>query len=254
MARTEQGDRLTEAHRQGQLQIRARTLRDFMLLWPLWTGDEASFQRLLAAAMPLIRGYHGVSSSLATAYYTAFRSAEDVGGSPTPVVAAPLDEKVVKGTLHLTGMEALRAAVEAAKPPAPAMRTALARTSGSVTRFTMQGGRDALIRSVGDDRRAEGWYRVTSGKACAFCAALASRGAVYKEQTAHFDAHDHCSCSAEPLYRGSALPPSADAHLAEYNAAQRWARENPDQAASGTSNDLLNNFRRYRERGPAAAM
>jgi hypothetical protein len=29
---------------------------------------------------------------------------------------------------------------------------------------------------------------------------LADRGAVYSEATADFAAHDHCGCSAEPVY------------------------------------------------------
>jgi hypothetical protein len=41
---------------------------------------------------------------------------------------------------------------------------------------------------------------VTSGNACDFCSMLADRGAVYGEASAEFEAHDHCSCSAQPVY------------------------------------------------------
>ncbi|MGY1440156.1 VG15 protein [Streptomyces reniochalinae] len=33
------------------------------------------------------------------------------------------------------------------------------------------------------DRRCIGWRRVASGSCCSFCAMLASRGAVYKDQS-----------------------------------------------------------------------
>lgn len=39
------------------------------------------------------------------------------------------------------------------------------------------------------------WARRTNGEACAFCAVLASRGAVYGVK--YFEAHNHCDCSAE---------------------------------------------------------
>lgn len=246
MARTEAGATLTETHRRGQLQLRARALRDFALLWPLWTGDERSFQRLLAASMPLIRGYHDRSSGLATGYYEAFRTAERVAGPAAPRPAPQLDEEVVRGTLHYVGADMTRRAVLAGYSPQAAMQTALVRTSGTVTRFTMQGGRDAVLLSSAEDRQARGWARVTGGDSCPFCLTLASRGAAYlSESTAEFQAHDHCSCAAEVQYDGAALPESSRRARETYEAAQRWARENPDQAASGTANDALTNLRRY---------
>lgn len=46
-----------------------------------------------------------------------------------------------------------------------------------------------------------GWRRVTSDNPCDFCAMLAAQGAVYNaEETADFEAHDNCSCTAEPVW------------------------------------------------------
>lgn len=49
-----------------------------------------------------------------------------------------------------------------------------------------------------------GWARVLSGETnCAFCAMLASRGAVYKsEKTAGFEPHPKCDCHAELVVKG----------------------------------------------------
>lgn len=242
MARTAAGAALTETHRQGQLQVRARALQDFMVLWPLWQGDEASFQRLLAATLPLVRAYHGLSSSLAAGYYDAFRIAERVDGQATPRVADALDEEVVLGTLHVTGADMTRRAILAGQAPQAARATALVRTAGTVTRFALAGGRDTLILSSAGDKRARGWARVTSGKACAFCALLASRGAVYSDDTSQFRAHDHCSCTAEPVYDGADLPAASKRYRELYDEAQR------EGDASGTANDALTNFRRHLSR------
>jgi hypothetical protein len=83
--------------------------------------------------------------------------------------------------------------------PQAAQQTALTRVAGAVGRHVLQGGRDTLVRSTGQDRRAKGWGRVTGDNACDFCEELAGRGAVYRGQdTAEFEAHDHCACMAEP--------------------------------------------------------
>ena len=65
------------------------------------------------------------------------------------------------------------------------------------------------------DREIIGWYRVTDGDPCHFCAMLASRGAVYSSRfTAGVSIHDNvnldggynaawhpnCNCVAKPLY------------------------------------------------------
>jgi hypothetical protein len=43
--------------------------------------------------------------------------------------------------------------------------------------------------------------RVLGGAGCDFCQMLAGRGEVYSAETADFEAHDHCGCTAEPIYR-----------------------------------------------------
>lgn len=248
MARTAAGATITETHRQGQLRIRALALRDFTRLWPLWQGDEPTFQNLLQASMPLVRGYHALSSSLAAGYYQQFRLAEHADGQATPRLAKPLDEQIVLGTLHLTGADMTRQAIQAGQDAQAAMQTALIRTSGTVTRFALAGGRDTLTQSVADDKAARGWARVTSGAPCAFCALLASRGVVFHaEDTAGFEAHDHCSCSAEPQYDGAQLPGRGEEFRSLYQEAVSGARGSGD-LERGTSNDALNAFRRHLSR------
>ncbi|WP_431980786.1 hypothetical protein [Streptomyces qinglanensis] len=46
-------------------------------------------------------------------------------------------------------------------------------------REALRAGRDLIDRASAQDRRVVGWARVTDGDPCAFCAMLASRGAIY---------------------------------------------------------------------------
>lgn len=235
MARTPAGAALTSRHHAAQQTLRARTLRDFTRLWPLWSGDEASFRRLLTASLPLVRVHHQLSSATAGAYYERFRRAEQVARSVTVRPASLPDEKAITGTLFVTGQQMTRDAIAAGQSPDQAMRTALVRTSGSVTRLTSNGGRDTLLQTTSADPEANGWVRVTSGDPCAFCALIASRGPVFSESSVDFQAHDHCSCFAEPSYEGSEWPGRAKEFRSLYN-----------QHAKGTQ-DPLNSFRRVLE-------
>jgi hypothetical protein len=199
MARTSTGALLTAQHRRGQLAIRARALQDFIRLWPLWRGDRRSYGDLVTATLPLVQVHNQLSASFAGAYYQAFRTAEGVGGATTPFVPGPINRDRVVSSLYVTGEVMTGKAIAAGISPQAAQQIALTRVSGAVGRHVLQGGRDTLVRSTGQDRRAKGWGRVTGDNACDFCEELAGRGAVYRGQdTAEFEAHDHCACMAEP--------------------------------------------------------
>lgn len=200
MAASSQGALLTADHRRAQLQLRAVALRDFVRLWPLWTGDESSFEHLVSATLPLVQAHHRVSASVAGAYYEAFRRAEGVPGDAALRLASDVDVDRVTSSLYVTGRVMTGKAIAAGLSPQSAMQTALVRTSGAVGRHVLNGGRETLVRSTSVDRRARGWGRITGGNACDFCSMLADRGAVYSDDTADFQAHDHCACMAEPRY------------------------------------------------------
>lgn len=235
MARTDAGAVLTVQHRQTQLRLRARALQDYQRIWPLWQGDPRTFNRLVEASVPLVRAHHRVSAAVAAAYYDSFRRAEQADGDATPRLAPPVEVERVIASLYVTGRVATGKAILAGQSPQAAMQTAFVRTSGALSRHVLSGGRDTLILSAAEDRAAQGWARVTGGEPCGFCAMLASRGPVYSEDTVDFQAHDHCSCSAEPSYDGSEWPGRAR----EFR--QLW-REH----AEGTENPLQN-FRRVVE-------
>lgn len=252
MARTEAGSILTEQHHRAQIQVRARALRDFLRLWPIWRGDEESFGQMAAAAIVLVRAYHGLSATVAGSYFESFRLAERVEGEAAIRLAGPIDESKVRAGLVATGRDSVAASLEAGRSAEDARRVALTRTSGSVTRQVLTGGRETLLRTVAEDRWALGWGRVTDGNPCPFCALLASRGPVYKEDTVDFEAHDHCTCAAMPFYEGAEWPGRAREFKDLYNRSVRQARE-AGELRRGTSNDLLNAFRRYLDHEGQAA-
>jgi hypothetical protein len=199
---------------------------------------------MAAATIVLVRAYHGLSSTIAGSYFESFRLAEQVGGEAAIRRANPIDESKVLAGLTATGRESISAALEAGRSAEDARRAALTRTSGSVTRQVLTGGRETLLRTIAEDRQALGWGRVTDGNPCPFCALLASRGPVYKEDTVDFEAHDHCTCAAMPFYEGAEWPGRAREFKALYDRSVREARE-AGELRRGTSNDLLNAFRRY---------
>jgi len=252
MAVTAAGAHLAEQHRQAQLQVRARALRDYLELWPLWRGDDDSFLRMAAAAFTLVQMYRGVSSSLAASFYEAFRLAEGVPGRPTPRLAPDVERDRVVGTLWLLGRDKVQVrddqladAIDALSVATrAAMQSAFVETSGAVSTYVLEGGRETIVGSVKADPQAVGWARQTDGRPCAFCLMLASRGAVYKEDTVGFQAHDHCGCSAVPVFDRNDPLPQNRRWLDVYNRATREARA-AGELRRGTDNDLLNALRRY---------
>jgi len=226
MAATVVGRGLTEAHRRGQLQIRARTIREVLAVWPMFDPEHpartwSDLERLLLA---IIGARAGDSARLAAVYFQAFRMAEGAAGTATPVVAStPPPDELVRSLRYvgIVGPEKLLAA----GVPDVAART-FVNVSGDVTRHALNAGRDTLVRSVEADRRAVGWARVTDSNPCSFCRMLASRGPVYRTETGGgFQAHLSCGCTVEPTYDADAPWPGR---------AAEW-RDQWDQVTRGKS-------------------
>ena len=208
MASTVAGRQLTERQRRQQIAIRALTLRQVLALWPTFdiTAIDESWAAMEPALLAVIQANRQNSAEVAAEYYRAFRMAEGVPGRVVPTLAVG-DEWRQRAavSLRVTGPFTAKRLV-ALNHPNPTAVT-LTRLSGAVTRSVLDGGRETLVDSVREEERQTGrrvgWARVTSGDPCHFCAMLASRGPVYGERTADFQAHDHCSCSVEPTFSGS---------------------------------------------------
>jgi hypothetical protein len=228
--------RLTEAHRLAQQRVAAATVARMQAVWPLLDPIDldGTSDRWLTAAAPVIDTGATTSAKVAEGYIRAFKAAELPGGDQVPavVVQLPVAEQVATSLL-VTGPVQVKIQMTAGVPLQQATDSALASSSRAAMRHALNSGRNYIVDAVQADPQASGWARVTSAKPCAWCAMLASRGPVYKSNdTASFDAHDHCSCSLEPLYRDDApWPPSA----------QQWA--DVWQQAKADSGDTLSVFR-----------
>lgn len=204
MASTE-GNLLTAAYRRQQLAVRASALQDVSRAWQLWTpGRVESFGRFTDLAVPLLAARYGQAAALAVGYYRRFRAAEGVRGGDTPQLPGPLRPDDVIPSLRATGLAGTMRAIRAGFSVQAASRAGLTQALGTAGRVTLNGGRAAIVASVGADPAAQGWQRIASGGACDFCRMLASRGPAYKsDRTASFEAHDHCACSAEPVFEAA---------------------------------------------------
>lgn len=241
MAITVEGARLTAAHRRGQLAVRARTLRDLLVLWPLFRpSDFATFEAFAAAAALLVTARHRESAGLGAAYFSAFRRVE-IGSPAEPRVVGPPPTGIIVDKLRATGLLGVLNARRAGLGVEAARSNGLVRVSGAAAKMVLDGGRQSIVASLDRDGRALGWQRVTGPSPCAFCAMIASRGTVFKgERDAEFQAHDHDSCTAEPVYPGSRpLPRNMEFR-------RQW-----DESTAGLSGvDAANAFRRARTVAP----
>lgn len=117
-----------------------------------------------------------------------------------------------EASLHATGPAEFKTHVAAGGSPVEA-RAAMATTmSGAAQRLALAGERDTVAATVRDSDVIVGWRRQVDADPCAWCAMLASRGAVYKSAAtaAGFPYHDHDQCIAVPLFEREQEPPEVE--------------------------------------------
>lgn len=235
MAATAAGALLTQQHRLAQVALRAVLIRDLALLWPLFEVSEfASFDQFLLAAELLVQARYGDSVGLAAGYLRLFRSVEGVPGPLDVATPPPLPSGVIRDSLRGSGLLGTLDARRAGMSPQAATRNGFVRVAGASTSLVLAGGRQTILESIGREPSQPHWQRITSGRPCAFCAMLASRGPAYRSQdSAGFQAHDHCSCTPEPAYSGSRMPETSQVFR------DQWREVT--HGLSGT--DALNAFR-----------
>lgn len=134
---------------------------------------------------------------------------------------APSD-RAAQVSLTVTGPVNQKSKASRGKPLQVARDESFTQAAGAASRHVLNGGRQSLLTLVEGDMRAIGWIRVTDGDPCSFCAMLASRGAVYKEDSfsrsdprftgpGEFKVHDSCACTMEVVYsRQAAWPGRGD--------------------------------------------
>jgi len=173
---------------------------------------------LLLEFVPLlVRQYGEAAAAIAADWYDDVRAAEGVRGvfraEPVTVDEAVAIERTVRRTAGALWSDT----------PEEALVGILSKAG----KYTLSSSRTTVMRASFADPGAYGWRRVTQGVTCRFCHMLAGRGAVYREETAHFAAHGHCDCAAVPSFDPSAPP--VDVRL--YEASKRTTHMSPAQKA-----------------------
>ena len=193
---------LAEAHRVEQARLSAETTRDVLALW-LATYEPRNpgvWRALVAALMALVGRFRRESSRAAVAYYLESRGQARVPGLYVPRPAPEAPSALVEATAQITGARAYGRALTADVPETQARQNAGVQLAGAMARIALDAGRQTILDAVDDDREAIGWARIGDANPCAFCAMLISRGPVYDENTASFQAHAHCACIAAPVW------------------------------------------------------
>lgn len=218
---------LVASARTVQIAVRAQLLKDVIRLWPLFDAKRVTetFPAWVQAMRLLVTSYHAQSAAAAAVFYRTARAQAVSAQTPPSIVKlaeAPSDEWMTRA-FGFSGPGTLSR--DTARPG-----TALSTTLGTASRIAMDGGRRTILDTVAADPVAVGWYRVTDGHPCAFCALLAGRGVVYKEHTADFKAHNDCGCTSAPAFtRKQPLPDVNDRAADIY---RQHAQGQPDQLAA----------------------
>lgn len=157
-------------------------------------GSPEQQRAILLDAVPgVIAHYSDGSSALAADFYDDER---ERAAAPKLYVAEPV---IIDRTVKIRNAIAWAAAPLFEDDRA----TSASRIAEVVQLETARPYRDTVLTNRRRDPSAVGWRRVTSGSGCKFCRMLADKGAVYSDSTARFASHDHCGCTAQPVFSTS---------------------------------------------------
>lgn len=219
-----------------QVGLLAVMLRDLAKIWPLLKPGSlnGSLPRWISAVHAVIARYAPMAATLAADHYDAVRVAARAPGRYTVSPAdAPSEDQVDTVMRWATsGLWDRDTATLAARVSAADQRA-----GASASKLLADVARQTVTDAVHDDDAAVGWARVARPGACAFCRLLTTRGGVYTSQTVKFRAHDGCSCTAEPVFRGERWEPAA--HVRAWQAQYK--------RAAAMSGNTAKNFRRIVE-------
>lgn len=244
MAATDAGTAATDLHRRELTSVRAATLRRVLSQWLLLDLDEIdrTAPEWVQATVPLVEAGRRDAVEAAIEYVARFSVAE-IGLQVDASRPLPPDTRVLQARLLGSGPWTFKQKIGQGKPPSQAQAETLVRLAGEVTRTVLEGSRDTVTQTATE--KGYRWQRITDGDPCAFCALLASRGAVYRSQSSGgFQAHRSCACTAEMVMRNSGFRTDESKQWGDlYDRSLREFRADP----SDLNPDPLNVFRRAYE-------
>lgn len=191
------------------------------------TDLARTMPRYEAAVAALVYKYGQASAAVAARWYRTQRHDAGVTGRFIPHGADPAGIGQVQASLGWATRELWQ--------PSPDVAAVKTLANGVAQKMVVDTGRNTLIAAIEQDTKCRGWAREARPGACSFCALLSTRGAVYRsEDTAKFQAHDHCHCVPVPLFADYYEPP---AHVRE------WQRIYRDAPYGSNAAQARNNFR-----------
>lgn len=169
-----------------EVQALAATASDDLdLLWRR-LDTPAELEAALRDLLPsLIASYGSAAATIAADWYDEARDEVAARGRFTAIAADTTD----------LGAQALVGWALSEAQDVGSLQTLIL---GGTQRRIANSSRLTVMGSSIADPAAVGWRRIGDGKSCPFCSLLIGRGAVYRESTADFQAHDHCGCAAVP--------------------------------------------------------
>lgn len=181
---------LSNAHRRELRTLTGLATSDLAALWrSLERADEAR-DALMDILPRLVTIYGTAAATLAADYFDEARESASARGTfraipAVPVEGEPLDVLARVAVGPLFGVN-------------PDFGSALTLAQGGLQRHIANADRETVRFSSIQDRAARGWVRVGSGE-CDWCRQYLD-GEVHYVEGYDFQAHDHCGCTAEPVF------------------------------------------------------
>lgn len=216
-------------YQRGLIAVRKDVIRSLVPLFS--TLDEAELNRSFPGyerkAVEVIREGEVKASRLAVQFYAEHRAHEHARGDAPRLPAKLASPEQLRTNLFVTGPVEVKRALAQGASMDEAMKRGQAATSGAGSRIAANAGRYQVEDLALADPSATGWQRVIQSRhPCAFCAMLASRGAVYKggRYPPRSKYHYHCSCVVVPLFKGSKKHQQAQFYAAMWQEATKGKR------------------------------
>lgn len=236
------GGRDADRYRAAQRGLSRMLVRDVRGLRRLIISSRlrTSVPDWIAAIQAVVDQYAQTSAALGAEFYDAQRDAAGVTDPFAVPVADPPPEERTEASLRWATKDVWERDPDVATPAQlepldVRLDQAEKKAELVVQKLVADTGRATVLDAVRQDRQATAWARSAALGACAFCKLIASRGAVFAQDTVRFEAHDGCHCGVIPVFRGQRFEPSPQA--------AEWARLYQEYAA-GHSGSQLARFRR----------
>jgi len=181
---------LTAAHRRDLAELTGLAQKDLSLIWAKFNTATAARDGLIELLPRLVAIYGSAAATLGADWYDEMRAAAAVKGS-FRAIPAELPDVGRTDALARWGVTPLFSAT-------PDFASSLTLVSGGLQRIISRADRETVRFSSIQDPKAKGWVRVGNGE-CDWCKNLLD-GEIHYVEGYDFDAHDHCRCTADPVF------------------------------------------------------